>query len=59
MIKRELALKNARIAGYNNDKSAFTKIIIESKVNLQELNKMWELGRKHLQIMSKSTRKSM
>lgn len=46
MTKRQLALEKARIAGYNNDKQTFTRVIIESRVNVQELNKMWDLGQK-------------
>lgn len=44
MTKRELALENARIAGYKNDKSTFTRLVVESRVNMQELNRMWRLG---------------
>ena len=44
MNKRELALERARIAGYKNDKITFTRLVIESRVNRDLLNKAWQLG---------------
>ena len=46
MSKRELALTNARVAGYNNDKATFTRLVIESRVSITLLNQAWQLGQK-------------
>lgn len=45
MTKRNIALAYARVAGYHNDSSAFTRLIIESRVNRQAMNEAWGNGR--------------
>lgn len=44
MSKRETALAYARIAGYHNDKAAFTRLYVESKVRLELMNDAWRVG---------------
>jgi hypothetical protein len=46
MTKKDITLESARTHGYNNDKKAFSRLVCESRVNLRELNKMWNLGQK-------------
>lgn len=45
MSKRETSLTLARIAGYHDDGSAFTRLIIESRVNRQAMNDAFLNGR--------------
>jgi len=44
MTKRETALTYAKVAGYHNDTKSFTRLIIESRVNLQTMNHAWCAG---------------
>lgn len=46
MTKREVAIQNAKIAGYHGDKRWFTRLIIESRVNRQIMNDAWTVGTK-------------
>ena len=46
MTKKEINLEVARIAGYNEDKKTFTRLVVESRINIQELQKMWSLGQR-------------
>ena len=41
-----IVLASARLAGYNNDKKTFTRLVIESRINIAELNKQWGIGQK-------------
>lgn len=43
-MKKSIALASARLAGYNNDKKAFTRLVVESRINIYELNKQWTIG---------------
>lgn len=44
ITKRQTALALAKIAGYHNDAKAFTRLIIESRVNRAAMNMAWSLG---------------
>lgn len=44
MTKRELAITNMRIAGYHDDQRERARLLIESRVNRQTINKAWDEG---------------
>ena len=44
-MKREIAIAKARIAGYENDTRAFTRLLVESRVRRDLLNEAWRNGR--------------
>lgn len=44
MTAREAALSKARAAGYHQDTKAFTRLIVESRVNRQAMNEAWAAG---------------
>lgn len=46
MTKREIALANARVAGYHQDRRTFTRLRVESRVHVQYLNAAWHAGQK-------------
>ena len=46
MSRREQAITYMIIAGYHNDTAAFTRLIIESRVNRQACNEAWMQGQK-------------
>jgi hypothetical protein len=46
MTRREVALINARVAGYHDDARSFTRLRIESRVAIAYLNEQWRLGQK-------------
>lgn len=43
-MTRTLAIAHARRAGYHSDTMAFTRLIIESRVNRQTMNQAWAAG---------------
>ena len=43
---RQMALRLARVYGFENDTKAFTRLIIESRVNRQAMLDAWAAGRK-------------
>lgn len=45
MTKRDIALTCAKIAGYHNDCTGFTRLIIESRVNRQAMNEAFLTGK--------------
>lgn len=44
MTKRETALTLARIAGYHSNSKAFTRLVIESRVNREAMSRAWVDG---------------
>ncbi len=44
MSKREKALAICRIAGYHNDKTAFTRAICENRISMPAANEAWQQG---------------
>lgn len=46
MTKRETTLALARIAGYHGDRAAFTRLLIECRVNRQAMNEAFWNGQK-------------
>lgn len=44
MTKRTLALTQARIAGYHNDNSTFTRLAIGSRIGRETLKAAWRDG---------------
>lgn len=42
--KREVALTKARVAGYENDARAFTRLLVEARVNRTDMNSAWAAG---------------
>lgn len=45
MTKREIAIAKARIAGFENDRRTFTRLLVESRVRRALLNEAWHQGR--------------
>lgn len=46
MSKRDLALSHMRVAGYHDNRVAFTRLYLESKISLQVANDAWNTGKK-------------
>ncbi|VUZ24121.1 Uncharacterised protein [uncultured Comamonas sp.] len=46
MSKREDTLAAMRIAGYHNDKAAFTRLLVENRIRLTVADEAWLTGRK-------------
>ena len=44
MTKREIAIKNAEMAGYHGDIARWTRLVVESRVNRTTLNNAWLRG---------------
>jgi hypothetical protein len=44
MNKRESAIVRAKVAGYHEDRRAFTRLVIESRVNRKAMLDAWRLG---------------
>lgn len=44
MTKREIAIKNAEMAGYHGDRARWMRLIVESRVNRTTLNNAWLRG---------------
>lgn len=44
MSKREIALRDCMIAGYHTDKTAFTKIFIANRLNMQSAQEAYNQG---------------
>jgi len=45
MTKRATALTLAKVAGYHEDNARFTRLIIESRVNRQDMSAAFLIGR--------------
>lgn len=43
-VKRNVSLAEARVAGYHDDRAAFTRLVIESRVNRNALTNAWHEG---------------
>lgn len=46
MTKREKAIATLKVAGYHQDKSLFTKVYIENRLNIQVAQQAYEVGYK-------------
>ena len=44
MTKREIAIKNAEMAGFHGDTRRWTRLLVESRVNRETLNNAWLRG---------------
>ena len=44
MTKREIAIKQAEMAGYHGDNARWTRLLVESRVNRTTLNNAWLRG---------------
>lgn len=44
MDKREIALSSCRVAGYHNDKMAFTRAYIDNRLSIAAANEAWQQG---------------
>lgn len=44
MTKRDAALGQARLAGYHDDKAAFTRLLVESHVAADAMYRAWGEG---------------
>lgn len=42
--KRTVALTLARVAGFEGDTRAFTRLLVESRVNREDMNAAWRAG---------------
>lgn len=42
--KRQVAINGMRFAGYHDDKRAFTRLLIESRVSRAVANEAWQYG---------------
>lgn len=49
MTKRENALGWMRIAGYHDDKRAFTRLLIENRVSKKSADEAWQQGQRQKQ----------
>lgn len=43
--KRELVLGHMRVAGYENDRKAWTRLYVENKISLAVAEEAWRNGR--------------
>jgi len=46
LTKRQIAIQCAKVAGYHEDSSTFTRLIIESRVGRPLMNEAFLIGRK-------------
>lgn len=46
MTRRDIDIGNARIAGYHDDRSRFTRLVVESRVRRAVLDEAWREGRR-------------
>lgn len=44
MTARAIAIASAKVAGYHADSKAFTRLIVEARVNRQTMNEAWAAG---------------
>lgn len=55
MTQRDNALGWMRIAGYHDDKRAFTRLLIEKRVNRKAADEAWQQGQRKKQAGMRCT----